>query len=74
MIKINSDNQINQVADYMLELDKILQYSIKDGTDRTYLSVEITYNKTKELYVPQNDEEREKWTKDYYISELEEIL
>ena len=54
ILKINSDNQIDSVADYMIELDKILQYSIKDGTARTYLDIEVKYNdKETDLYVPQ---------------------
>lgn len=73
-IKMDSKEKINNIVDYVLKLDEILKLRIKEGTNKTFFKVKVKYgDKTGDLYIPQSDEEKERYTSNYYIAELQKL-
>ena len=71
-INMDSKEKVNDIADYILKLDEILKYNIKEGSNKTFFKVEVIEGQTvKDIYIPENEDERNRYTKSYYVAELE---
>ncbi len=83
IISFNDKDEIDNISNFLVELDKILNYSIREGIPSKACEIEIKYrgklynafseNQIK-IFIPLNENDRMKLNKEYYIRELNKLV